>query len=117
VLGLQNLLNTSVATIVWLVIGYGVYSHGGPALFGTEDVFFPSLSNQSPATLLVSAMLASTTSNLVSGAVAERIDARAYLLVVALQSAIIFPVVARSVWYPQGAQRTETGPSCARRRQ
>jgi ammonium transporter, Amt family len=99
----QNLLNTSVSTIMWICVGYGLYAHSGPALFGSDHVWFPSLADAVPGNYLLTSMLASTTSNLVSGSVAERIDARAYLLIAALMSGVIFPVAARSVWYPKGA--------------
>ena len=100
---LQNLLNTSVAVIVWLSLGYGVFAHPGPSPFGSEAIWFPSLDNVYPSRVLLTALLASTATNLVSGAVAERIDARAYLLIVTLMSAVMFPVVARSAWYAEGA--------------
>ena len=100
----QNLLNTCVASIMWIAVGYGVYAHPGPALFGSESIWFPPLDNEYPSRVLLTALLASTATNLVSGAVAERVDARAYLLIVALMSGIIFPVVARSVWYAEGMQ-------------
>jgi hypothetical protein len=99
----QNFLNTSVATIAWLAIGQGLFAKEGLALFGTDGIFFSSLTGSPTAEVLLNAMLASMASNLMSGAVAERIDTRSYLLLTAITSGVIFPVVARSVWYPEGA--------------
>lgn len=99
----QNMLNTSVATICWLAVGHGVFSQSGPALFGSQGVFFASAREEVMGSKLIGALLGSTTSSLVGAAVAERMDSRAFLLVASLLAALGVPVAARSIWYSQGA--------------
>lgn len=101
---LQNVLNSGTVTLTWLVLGYGLFHSVGPSLVGAEDLFFPVADSDS--TLLLTAAMAVTASSIVSGAVAGRIDTRAFLLLAAVLAGVVFPVVARSVWYPEGMPAT-----------
>ena len=94
----QNVLNTGSVIIVWLILGFGLFQSIGPSLVGAEDLFFP----EADSMVLLTAVLASTASSIVSGAVAGRIDTRAFLIMSAVLSGVVFPVVARTVWYPEG---------------
>jgi ammonia channel protein AmtB len=101
----QNFMSFAVAMSAWLSLGYGLFNAEGVSLFGTENIFFMGLDyEQDPSRLLFTTMLVTVSSGLVNGAVAGRIDVRSHLLLTALSSGIIFPIVARSAWHRNGVK-------------
>ncbi len=88
----KNVLDFAFATIAFALVGYQIAFNGSSILgFGTQPqgnaLFF-----------LFQVMFCGTAATIISGAVAERMRIRAYLVLSVVLSALIYPVFARFAW-------------------
>ena len=98
---MKNVLTISLGGIVYFAIGYGLMfgdtaggfiGTSGFALQGVDDIAF----------FVFQAMFAATCATIISGAVAERTNLLAYLAVVVVMTAFIYPVVGHWIWQGDG---------------
>jgi ammonium transporter, Amt family len=98
---MKNFLTISVSTILFYTVGYGLMfggstgsliGLGGFFLSGVEDIGF----------FVFQAMFIATCATIMSGAVAERIKLGSYILIVAIMTSIVYPVVGNWVWQGDG---------------
>ncbi|PSC73998.1 ammonium transporter [Micractinium conductrix] len=115
---LKNVIDACVGTIAWWAVGYA-FAFGaceengfiGYHNFFTSDV--PANPGLFWATWLFGWAFASTSSTIVSGAMAERTKFRAYLLYTMCISAFIYPCVAHWVWSSSGWLSAKRVTNCA----
>ncbi|WIV68518.1 ammonium transporter [Natrialbaceae archaeon AArc-T1-2] len=100
----KNMLTWAVGIGVFFVIGMGISNNVGAALGGGESSPLTMFGEGSFdwAMWLFSAVFAMTAATIVSGAVAGRAKLRAYVGYTFLLAAVIYPVVAATVWYAPG---------------
>lgn len=98
---MKNFLTISIGGIVYFLAGYafmfgeskmGFIGFSGFALNGVEDVAF----------FVFQAMFAATCATIISGAVAERTNIVAYIVIVVLMTLFIYPVVGHWIWQGDG---------------
>lgn len=108
---LQNFVALAVVGLIWVILGYSlVFSEGSPYLGGFDFVMLKGLVNQSwgdahvphYAFIAFQMMFAVITPALITGAIAERVDFKAWLLLLALWSICVYAPVAHWVWGPGG---------------
>lgn len=106
---MKNLLDFSVGSIVYWVVGFAVMFGAGNAFFGTSGWFLqgdPAETFESIAWAKVpleakyffQLVFCATAATIVSGAMAERTKFVAYLVYTMAISAIIYPVVGHWIW-------------------
>ena len=100
---MKNMTDWTLGTIAYFVLGYGVAGIVGPATSGAGvdiGAAFAYWSDPSGwVTWLVGAVFAMTAATIVSGAVAERMDFKAYVFVAVAMTAIIYPVSEAFAWW------------------
>ena len=122
----KNMLDTSVGAIAWFLIGYLLSSDSGNAFIGMPDVQMTnetvtpfavlqethgSLHGDAVSRYFLSFMFAASSATIVSGAIAERTQQRAYILSSSLMVAVVYPVVAHWLWSDRGwLSRRGTSP-------
>lgn len=99
----KNFLDFSMATIGFFVIGYAIMFGTGNAFFGTNGfmlIGLDSMTNGIPtvAFWLFQAMFCGAAATIVAGAMAERMNFKAYLIYSFLLSSIIYPIVGHWIW-------------------
>jgi len=100
------LVNLGIASLAWWMVGWGVSSASGNRLFGTEGFFFHigqnvggSTMGASDAALMLFGMLFCAVSlAIVWGTTLERIKLSAYVIYAIVFAAVIYPLVAHSVY-------------------
>ncbi|MBI1274316.1 MAG: ammonium transporter [Alphaproteobacteria bacterium] len=107
----QNYAALAVAGIVWAICGYSlVFSGDGPFIGGLDNLFLKGI-GQEPfgetgvptiAFVAFQMMFAIITPALMSGAMAERLNFSAWLLILVLWSLAVYVPVAHWVWGPGG---------------
>ncbi|MEK6267191.1 MAG: ammonium transporter [Planococcus sp. (in: firmicutes)] len=94
---MKNIITVSLGSILYFIVGYalmfgpssfGLIGTQGFALSGVEDIGF----------FVFQAVFAATCATIISGAVAERMNLSAYILLTIAMTAIIYPVVGHWVW-------------------
>ena len=105
---LKNLLDFVVGISAFALIGYHI-AYGGAAYFGFRWIWDGPASVAPytetltvPIHFLFQAAFAAATATIVSGAVAERVQFRAYFVYSGLLAAFIYPVVVSWVWSGDG---------------
>ncbi|MFT7587060.1 MAG: ammonium transporter [Cellvibrionaceae bacterium] len=96
---LKNISNYFVCTLIFFLCGYGLVF--GRSVFGLVgmDSFMPELvSVNDGAFFIFQLMFATATVTIVSGAVAERVRFKAYILITMIVSLVIYPVYGHWVW-------------------
>nr|CRH07087.1 putative Diguanylate cyclase/phosphodiesterase with PASsensor(S) [Candidatus Magnetococcus massalia] len=97
---MKNIADFSVSITAFLVIGYAIMF--GPTLSGWIGMGAPfDLGDGTPFQLiffLFQALFCSTAVTIVSGAVAERLSFRAYILISAMIAMLIYPVMGHWAW-------------------
>lgn len=94
---MKNFLTISIGPLIYFFIGFGIMfgdSVGG--LFGSNGFL---LSGRDDLDFFVfQAMFAATCATIISGAVAERIRIRSYIIIMILMVAIVYPIVGHWIW-------------------
>lgn len=111
---LQSFASMGFVTLLWAVCGYSlVFSGNGNGFIGNFDYFMLSGVGMEPNEtygttiphvlfMLFQATFAIITPALITGAVAERVRFKAWLVVMALWSVLVYVPVAHWVWGPGG---------------
>ena len=115
----KNFVVFAVSSIAFLVLGFGIMFGNGNPLFGTEGLFFAGGADNSPAMgeaykgayaalnwtgvplwakFFFQLVFAGTAATIVSGAVAERIKFKAFLVFTLFMVGVIYPVGGHLVW-------------------
>jgi Amt family ammonium transporter len=115
----KNFIVFAVSSLAFLVLGWGVMFGDGNSLFGTQGLFFLAGADNSPAMgeaykgvysainwtgvplwakFFFQLVFAGTAATIVSGAVAERIHFRAFILFSFLMVGITYPIVGHWIW-------------------
>lgn len=115
----KNFIVFAIATIGYLVLGWGLMFGDGNALFGTSGILMVGGADNSPATgdayqgvysaiswagvplwtkFFFQLVFAGTAATIVSGAVAERVKFGAFLVFSLVLTAIVYPVVGHLIW-------------------
>ena len=93
--GLKNLSDFGLSTIMFWLIGYGLmFGESQWGLFGSSKFFYSIESDFfEPAFFIYQVMFCGTAVTIISGAVAERMRFGAYLFVTFLVSTLIYPIL------------------------
>jgi Amt family ammonium transporter len=115
----KNFIVFAVASVAFLLLGFGIMFGDGNALFGTQGLWFVGGGDNSPATgdayrgvysainwtgvplwakFFFQLVFAGTAATIVSGAVAERVKFGAFYLFSFFMVAVIYPVVGHWIW-------------------
>ena len=94
---MKNLMDFSIGTLAFWMVGYGI-------MFGVDSFFLTGATAQVSeglstfTTWMFHVVFAATAATIVSGAVAERTQFKAYLIYSVFITALIYPVVGRWIW-------------------
>lgn len=108
---LQNYVALAIVGLAWVVIGYSlVFTESTPYIGGTANVMLRGLTNTfyndtgipNLAYVAFQMMFAIITPALITGAFAERVNFKAWLLIMLLWSFAVYVPVAHWVWGPGG---------------
>jgi Amt family ammonium transporter len=101
----ENLMDTTMTTIGFIIAGFGIMFGAGNAFFGTEWFFlngipdvFPGLTIPTLAFFFFQFAFCAAASTIASGLMAERTDFKADLTYSFLTGLIIYPVFGHWVW-------------------
>ena len=115
----KNFIVFAVSSLAFLILGWGLMFGDGNALFGTHGLWFVSGADNSPAIgdayqgvyssinwtgvplwakFFFQLVFAGTAATIVSGAVAERIQFRAFIVFSFVMVGVIYPVVGHWIW-------------------
>jgi len=108
---LQNYVALAIVGIAWVVIGYSlVFTEAGPFLGGSGAAMLKGLDTTlygetgipTLAFVAFQMMFAIITPALITGAFAERVNFKAWLIIMLLWSLLVYVPVAHWVWGPDG---------------
>jgi Amt family ammonium transporter len=115
----KNFIVFAVSSLAFLILGWGLMFGDGNALFGTQGLWFLTGADNSPATgdaykgvyssinwtgvplwakFFFQLVFAGTAATIVSGAVAERIHFRAFIVFSFIMVGVIYPIVGHWIW-------------------
>ena len=99
----KNLMDFSMGSIAFWLIGYGIMYGAGNGFFGELEIFSKvnhalELGIPNSAFFIFQLVFAATAATIVSGAMAERTKFKAYLLYSVAISALIYPISGHWVW-------------------
>ncbi|HXH82993.1 MAG TPA: ammonium transporter [Candidatus Tectomicrobia bacterium] len=115
----KNFIVFAVASVAFLLVGFGIMFGDGTPLFGTQGLWFVGGADNSPATgdayqgvysalnwtgvplwakFFFQLVFAGTAATIVSGAVAERVKFGAFYLFSFFLVALVYPVVGHWIW-------------------
>ncbi|RPI07964.1 MAG: ammonium transporter [Zetaproteobacteria bacterium] len=115
----KNVIVFAVSSLAFLIVGWGVMFGDGNAFFGTHGLWFVGGADNSPAMgdayqgvygainwtgvplwakFFFQLVFAGTAATIVSGAVAERVQFRAFIVFSFILVALIYPVVGHWIW-------------------
>ncbi len=100
------LVNLGIASLAWWAVGWGVSSPSGNVLFGTEGFFFHlgqkvggiTMAAPDAALMLFGMLFCAVSLAIVWGTTLERIKLSAYVIYAIVFAAVIYPLVAHSVY-------------------
>jgi Amt family ammonium transporter len=97
---LMNFFTISIVTVVWSVVGYTLAFGGGGGIVGGFEYFFLRDVSSGEGLLFVMFQMtfAIITPALISGAVAERMSFKAWVLFTTIWAAVVYPIVAHWAW-------------------
>ncbi len=108
---LQNYVALAVVGVAWIVVGYSlVFTEGSGLLGGTSNVMLKGLESTlygetgipNLAFVAFQMMFAIITPALITGAFAERVNFKAWLMIMLVWSLAVYVPVAHWVWGPDG---------------
>jgi len=108
---LQNYVALAVVGIAWVIVGYSlVFTEGSSYLGGTSLMFLDGVAGTfygetgipSIAFVVFQMMFAIITPALITGAFAERVNFKAWMVIMLLWSLLVYVPVAHWVWGPGG---------------
>lgn len=95
----KNVADFIVCTLVYMVAGFGLmFGESQSGLVGGSFLFFDEPDPDLVAFFMFQLMFCGTAATIISGAVAERMPFKAYLLVSALVSLLIYPIFGHWAW-------------------
>jgi len=115
----KNFVVFAVASVAFLLLGFGIMFGDGNALFGTQGLWFVNGADNSPATgdayqgvysaiswtgvplwakFFFQLVFAATAATIVSGAVAERVKFGAFYVFSFFMVGLIYPVIGHWIW-------------------
>ncbi len=98
---MKNLMDFSLGTLVFWLIGFGLMFAGDGAFIGGLDLFIRgdySSTFPSAAFVIFQTVFCATSATIVSGAMAERTKFSSYLIYSVLLSALVYPVSGHWIW-------------------
>jgi Amt family ammonium transporter len=97
---MKNLMDFSVASLVFFFFGFGLMFGKTNGFFGTTDFFMEGVSGEhwNYTFVLFQTVFAGTAATIVSGAMAERTKFTSYLIYSFFITAIIYPVYGSWAW-------------------
>lgn len=97
---MKNLIDFSLGALVFWAIGFALMFGVSNGLFGTTGFFLSGYDDQpwTYAFLLFQTVFAGTAATIVSGAVAERIHFRSYIVYTVVITGLIYPVFGSWAW-------------------
>lgn len=109
---LQNFVALAIVGLLWVTVGYSLaFSEGSPYIGGFDFVLLKGLANTlyseasgvpHYAFMAFQMMFAVITPALITGSIAERVNFKAWMLLMALWSLCVYTPVAHWVWGPNG---------------
>lgn len=108
---LQNYVALAIVGVAWVVVGYSlVFTEGSPFIGGTAnamlkgltDTFYGETGIPNLAYVAFQMMFAIITPALITGAFAERVNFKAWLIIMLVWSMAVYVPVAHWVWGPGG---------------
>jgi ammonium transporter, Amt family len=98
---MKNILTISIGGIVYFAVGYGImFGDSAGGFIGTSGFLLQGVDDI--AFFVFQAMFAATCATIISGAVAERTNIMAYMALVVVMTAIVYPVVGHWIWQGDG---------------
>lgn len=95
----KNVADFIICTFFYLVVGFGLmFGDSRYGLFGSSFLFFDETEPELVAFFMFQLMFCGTAATIISGAVAERMPFKAYLLVAGLVSVLIYPIYGHWAW-------------------
>ncbi|MCA0370600.1 MAG: ammonium transporter [Proteobacteria bacterium] len=108
---LQNYIALALVGLIWVIVGYSlVFSEKSPLIGGFDFVMLKGLAGTvyasanvpNMAFMAFQMMFAIITPALLTGAFAERVKFKAWLIIMALWTLVVYAPVAHWVWGPKG---------------
>ena len=97
---IKNLMDFCLCSAIFWAVGYGImFGSSINGLTGSSDFFFTGeLDPKKLAFFVFQMMFCGTAITIISGAVAERMSFRGYMLVATITSILIYPVIGHWAW-------------------
>jgi ammonium transporter, Amt family len=108
---LQSFMALSIIGLLWIFVGYSlVFTEGSSVLGGLDNILLTGLAGKTYGTsgvpmlafVAFQMMFAIITPALITGSIAERVHFKAWILILALWSLVVYVPVAHWVWGPGG---------------
>ena len=99
---LQASTTLSASALAWMLLGYGVLDHQGPALVGLSRILFSGFQEESNLERVISYITVVCAATAILGVGAAGVRARALCVVMFAVAAVGVLVLARAAWMPVG---------------
>lgn len=100
---IKNLIDFGVCVILYWSVGYGLsFGTSMMGAIGTDNFFLNSDSPQLIICFIFHLMFCSTATTIVSGATAERLRFRAYIIITTIISGLVYPIFSHWTWKSNG---------------